>query len=378
MGAARGRTRLLVLQPTPGCNIDCAYCYLPGRTSRAVMSVATMRAAIEALRVDGLLGRELRVAWHAGEPLMLPAAYYADALPAVTDACGPRTRVTHLFQTNAIAVTDAHVAVLAGHLARVGVSLDGPADLHDARRRTRSGRGSHALTVRGLQRLQRGGLNPSAICVVTAETLPHGARLIRHFRDLGVDRVALNFEEDEGTNRSSLAAVPMGDVHAFLRDVYAAARALEVRVREFEREALFDQGAEASDDLVRPFGTVSVDWQGGYSTFSPELLPLRHPRYGAFVLGSVHGGGVRAGTQSDRFRTMARDLRRGVAACRRTCTRFDRCRGGAPSNKLAEAGTFAVAETLSCRLRQHAVHEVVRQLADRPGAAVPVTSSRRA
>lgn len=352
------RTELLVLQPTPGCNIDCAYCYLPGREARSVMPVATMRAAVKALRAERLVGRRLTVAWHAGEPLMLAPSYYEAAFAAMADAAGSRLRLTHRFQTNAIAVTDAHCVLLAREGAQVGVSLDGPADLHDARRQTRTRQGTHALTVRGLQRLQAHGLGPDVICAVTADSLPHGARLIEYFGSLGIDRVALNFEETEGGHTSSLAQVPLAAVRTFLQDVQRAAAATGVRVREFVLQEQLDAGAAASRALVTPLAVVAVDWQGGFSTFSPELLSASDPRYGPFVLGNVHGGGLRQALETDRFALMHRDVAAGVSRCRRSCRHFFRCGGGAPSNKLAETGTFDVAETMSCRIRHQAVHAV--------------------
>ena len=69
------RTRLLILQPTPFCNINCDYCYLPDRNSTARMSIATIRRAAERLRDDSLAGNNLTVVWHAGEPLSMPPAF---------------------------------------------------------------------------------------------------------------------------------------------------------------------------------------------------------------------------------------------------------------------------------------------------------------
>src|SRR4051812_21728482 len=70
---------LLVIQPTPFCNIDCSYCYLPHRTDRRRMSSGTMRHVVQDVFASGLVAHELRIAWHAGEPLVLPPSYYTDA-----------------------------------------------------------------------------------------------------------------------------------------------------------------------------------------------------------------------------------------------------------------------------------------------------------
>jgi uncharacterized protein len=72
---AEPRLRLLVLQSTPFCNIDCSYCYLPHRTSRARMSLATLDLVCQRVFESARLDRKLEVAWHGGEPLTrdLPA-----------------------------------------------------------------------------------------------------------------------------------------------------------------------------------------------------------------------------------------------------------------------------------------------------------------
>ena len=92
------RTRLLILQPTPFCNIDCDYCYLPQRDSTARMSLDTVRLAAERLRDDGLAGPELTVVWHAGEPLAMPIAFYDDAAAVLNEVLAPACVVMHSIQ----------------------------------------------------------------------------------------------------------------------------------------------------------------------------------------------------------------------------------------------------------------------------------------
>src|SRR5689334_4538676 len=82
-------TRLLVLQPTPFCNIACDYCYLPERDNSARMSAATARLAARRLAEDGLAGTSLTVVWHAGEPLAVPLRFYEDAIDAIAEELPP-------------------------------------------------------------------------------------------------------------------------------------------------------------------------------------------------------------------------------------------------------------------------------------------------
>lgn len=95
------KTRLLILQPTPFCNIDCDYCYLPDRDSHARMSLATMRHAAERLINDDLVGAQLTVVWHAGEPQTLPVHYYDAAITTLHEVLGAHCELSHSIQTNA-------------------------------------------------------------------------------------------------------------------------------------------------------------------------------------------------------------------------------------------------------------------------------------
>jgi sulfatase maturation enzyme AslB (radical SAM superfamily) len=67
--APTARLRLLVLQPTPFCNIDCSYCYLSNRRSTARMSLETLDLVCRRVFESPFLDRQLQVAWHGGEPL---------------------------------------------------------------------------------------------------------------------------------------------------------------------------------------------------------------------------------------------------------------------------------------------------------------------
>ncbi len=83
-------TEVVVVQPTPFCNINCTYCYLPGRDVKAVMQQRTVRVLFEKLFASGWPAAELTVIWHAGEPLVVPVAFYQEAF-ATIEALRPRS-----------------------------------------------------------------------------------------------------------------------------------------------------------------------------------------------------------------------------------------------------------------------------------------------
>ncbi len=378
------QTRLLILQPTPFCNIDCDYCYLPTRSSTARMSLATVRLAAQRLREDGLAGPSLTVVWHAGEPLTMPVAFYREAFAVVEEVLGSRTRVAHSMQTNATLIDDAWCDLFVQHGVRVGVSIDGPAALHDRHRRTRSGRGSHAQALRGLQRLRSHGIAAHAIAVVTRDTLADADAFFDFFLDHGIHDLGCNFDEAEGGHGvSSLAAVEPAHA-AFLQRLLERSLASGSRVVVRELAAAWRLIAEPppshrrggedwpENAQVTPFALLSVAWNGDFCTFSPELLGQPSVEFGGFVLGNVAHGSYLAAAGSDRFRRLWHAVARGVDACRHRCAYFGFCGGGAPANKLYENGDLASTETLYCRsMLQRPLDTVLRHLEQAQRAAAP-------
>src|SRR5437588_9160219 len=74
-----GPLELLVLQPTPFCNINCSYCYLPDRQSTKRMSPAVLERSLEWVFSSGLVREPFTLLWHAGEPLVVGVGFYERA-----------------------------------------------------------------------------------------------------------------------------------------------------------------------------------------------------------------------------------------------------------------------------------------------------------
>ena len=363
---------LLVLQPTPFCNLDCRYCYLPDRNSRKRMSMATLEAAIRRTVEADILGEELSIVWHAGEPLVMPRSWYAEAFALVRKIIPASVKIEHHFQTNATLVDTAWCNFLRTHDVRIGVSLDGPAFLHDAGRQTRRGDGTHGQVMRGIARLQEHGIPIHVICVLSRASLDHPDELYDFFIEAGLREVAFNIEERDGINTHSTledeAVIPVFS-RFFSRIVDRYREDPDrLRIREIDRvvDALFDPryGRHRDNDQNVLFGIVSVSWDGAISTFSPELLGTSHPAYGTFVFGNVVTNSLSEAAEHPTVRLMDDDIARGVDRCRDLCPYFAFCRGGAPANKLSELGSFDGTMTLFCRLTQMVIVDTVLSALD--------------
>ena len=196
------RIELLVIQPTTFCNIDCRYCYLPERNSKAVVAPATLVNLFSQIFASGWPQDCLSVVWHAGEPMVLPIEFYRDALRMIDRAKPAELTVTHSFQTNGTLIDDAWCEFLVAERVRIGVSIDGPRHLHDINRRTRSGQGTFDRTVAGIRRLRRHGVPFHVICVVGARTLEAVDELADFFIAEGIFQIATSIVYRDVISRS--------------------------------------------------------------------------------------------------------------------------------------------------------------------------------
>ena len=178
--------QLVVVQPTPFCNINCRYCYLPDRSNKAVVAEETIANLFSQLFASGWVQDGVSVVWHAGEPMVLPIDFYRQTFQLIDRLKPAELALTHAFQTNGTLIDDAWCEFFAEQRINVGVSVDGPQRLHDVNRRTRAGRGTFDRTIAGIRRLRERGVPFHVISVLSAESLaaPNLKGDVLHCRDL--------------------------------------------------------------------------------------------------------------------------------------------------------------------------------------------------
>jgi uncharacterized protein len=369
------QVELLVLQPTPFCNIDCRYCYLPHRTDRS-----RMRLGVAALVGRRLIQRpwacdRLTILWHAGEPLVLPPAYYEQVFRVLARTAATDIELKYALQTNGTLIDAKWVDFFHRWNVQVGLSLDGPRELHDAARVDRAGRGTFAATWSGLRRLVEAEVPVSVITVLTERSLDQADALFAFYLENGIRSVGFNVEEIEGNNGSSSLMRPgtAERLRGFLQRFWELAEANPglLHVREFDGAATAILNPEAErfgNPLVTPLRIVTVDAAGAMSTFAPELLGTDHPGYNGFTFGNIRDGGYERMLSHPAFHKVWSAIAAGVDACRETCAHFPLCRGGSPANKLFETARLEATETLYCRLARKMVLDVVLEALER-GAA---------
>jgi uncharacterized protein len=187
--AAAGPPRFHLLAKPSGatCNLDCTYCFFLSKAAlypdeKHRMSDATLEIYIRQL-LESHRTPEVTVAWQGGEPTLLGLDFYRRAVALAARYRRPGQRVQHTFQTNGILLDDEWCAFFKEHDFLVGLSIDGPRELHDAYRVDRRRQGTFDRVIEAWRRLGRHGVDVNILCTVNAANQHHGRGVYQFFRD---------------------------------------------------------------------------------------------------------------------------------------------------------------------------------------------------
>ena len=174
-----------IIKPAGGnCNCACGYCFYGAAAgSDAMMSHQTLtRVVSEVARVAA----RPAFSWQGGEPTLLGMAFFEKAIALQKEAFGGKVP-SNAFQTNGILIDGTWATFLKDNDFLVGLSLDGPRDIHNAVRSRPGGQGTFDDVMRAAQRLRNHGAQFNILCVVGKHNVGEAERLWRFFRSGGFD-----------------------------------------------------------------------------------------------------------------------------------------------------------------------------------------------
>jgi uncharacterized protein len=169
------------------CNLRCDYCFFleksalyPGSPERMTDGVADafVRQTISAQQVPFVT-----LAWQGGEPTLMGLDFFRRALEVERDALPAGWQVERTIQTNGILLDDEWAAFLAENNVLVGLSIDGPRELHDAYRHDGAGRSVFDKVEAAARLLQKHGAEFNVLCTINAANATHPLDVYRYFRD---------------------------------------------------------------------------------------------------------------------------------------------------------------------------------------------------
>lgn len=170
------------------CNLDCSYCFYLEKESlypngRFRMREAVMQAYVRQVLESHRHLPEVTLAWQGGEPTLMGLGFFRRVVEFAETVRRPHQRILHTLQTNATLIDAEWAAFLAEAGFLVGVSVDGPPDLHDVYRRDKRGRPTAERVQRGLGFLRAAGVQYNLLCTVHAANADQPLSVYRYLRD---------------------------------------------------------------------------------------------------------------------------------------------------------------------------------------------------
>ena len=188
-GARRVDAFHLLAKPTGAvCNLDCAYCFFlskemlyPGSRFRMAdeMLDLYLRRLIEAHAGEP----EVMVAWQGGEPTLMGVDFFRRSVELAERYLMPGQRAVYTIQTNGTLLDEEWAAFFREHDFLVGISIDGPREVHDTYRVNKGGKGSFDQVMRGLEHLRAAGVEWNALTTVHSANGDRGREVYRFLRD---------------------------------------------------------------------------------------------------------------------------------------------------------------------------------------------------
>jgi len=178
-----------MVKPTGSiCNLDCTYCYylhkkeLLGTQNKFRISDEILESHIRQY-IEGQDRDEVVFSWQGGEPTLLGIEFFEKVIELERKYKKPNQRIENDLQTNGTLLNDDWGAFLKQHRFLVGLSIDGPEELHDQYRIAKDGKPTFDKVYAAAQLLHSHGVPFNALCVVNRLNAQHPREVYRFIRN---------------------------------------------------------------------------------------------------------------------------------------------------------------------------------------------------
>ena len=339
----------------PICNLNCRYCFYLEKEKLypATSSWAMPDEVLEQFVRQYIAAQEvptISFAWQGGEPTLLGVDYFRKVVELEKRYSNGK-RIENSFQTNGVLLDDAWAAFLAKNRFLVGISIDGPRELHDCYRVNKGGQPSFEAALRGLGCLKKHGVEFNTLTVVHRQNSRHPREVYRFLKEVGsgfmqfipiVERVAAS------PDAQGLGLVAPGS------NLDAAVTEWSVEPLEFGKFlcAIFDEWVrrDVGRYFVQIFDVALESWLGAAPSLcifretcggalamehNGDVYSCDHYVYPEYRLGNIGERSLAAMADSEEQRRFGLAKRDALPRYCRECEFHFACRGECPKHRFA-------------------------------------------
>ena len=178
----------LLAKPTGAtCNLACSYCFFLDKEllypdSHFRMTDETLETYIQQI-IESHQSSEVTIAWQGGEPTLMGVDFYRKAIQFQEKYRKPGMTFENTMQTNGTLIDETWCEFFKENNFLIGISLDGPAHLHDVHRVDKGGGPTFNRVLRGLRLLQKYGVEYNVLVAVNSINADHPREVYEFLRD---------------------------------------------------------------------------------------------------------------------------------------------------------------------------------------------------
>ena len=363
------------------CNIDCTYCFYlekqalyPERNKNWRMTDETLQQFIRQ-HIAAQRGEPINFAWQGGEPTLMGLSFFQRVVALCEQYANGRT-ITHTLQTNGILLNAAWASFFAEQNFLIGLSIDGPAHLHNWYRVNRAGKGTHAQTMAAMALLKTHKVKFNTLTVVGQHNVNHAREVYEFLLAAGsryiqfiplVERLSTHASSPlklllPGESAATLApwTVPAWQYGEFLNQIF------EIWIRrDVDRVSIqmFDLALAAWMGQP-PVLCVHAETCGHAFALEAngDLYNCDHYVYPEHLLGNIHQQSIQTLNNSERAIAFGEAKREQLTADCRHCDYRFACHGGCPKHRFAVSPSGQPGHNYLCAGYQHFFRYISRYM----------------
>lgn len=345
------------------CNLGCSYCYYQDKVrlydEHSYLSLDCLEKVIREY-IDINASEQIVFDWHGGEPLLLGLDYFKKIVEIQRKYRGNK-RIYNTIQTNATLLTADFAAFFKENNFLVGVSIDGPQDVHDKFRKDKGGNSTFLKVMRGVELLHRCAVDFNTLTTISKAGEGRGSEVYRFLKNIGsrymqfmpvyeyVDsKNNIVSPDDEQSVLASWSVSPI-EYGKFMCDIFDCWVRNDVGSYFVN---LFDSTL-ANYCGMNPGTCVYSETCGANAVMehNGDIYPCDHFVYPRYKLGNVKESSLREIVSSENATRFGIDKRNSLPAQCLRCEYYFACHGECPKHRFAmsdknESGLNSLCEGL--------------------------------
>ena len=341
------------------CNIDCTYCFylekykLYPESKQKFMDDETLEIFIRQ-QIEAQSSDTVDFAWQGGEPTLAGIEFYEKAIQ-LQKKYAKNKKIVNVMQTNGLLLNKAWCQLFKRNDWLIGISIDGPEELHNAYRVTRSGKGTHHKVIKAIELLKHHKIEFNILAVVNSLNVKQPEKVYKYLKSLGtphiqfiplVEREDTNAESNEirligpdfvrqaQVTKWSVPSLQYGEFLSRIFDIWVKNDIGKVFVQIFETTLATTCGYPAqvcifSEKCGHAFALEA----------NGDLYNCDHYVYPEHKLGNIHEQSITTMNNSDHANQFGEDKKDKIAEDCKTCAFLEQCHGDCPKHRFIASST---------------------------------------